>query len=230
MIKDNEKTSKIKIEKKKKKNIWNVFCYLCFRNIEHVLEMKKKDDELSIYLKQMRKASQKAKKSADEIPPAKSVLVNEMKSVTNFLSKEIPKDFFDNQKEWIEKFKVWFSYVRNMMQNNTEKHEKTEFNQIIKLIESGISPKPCDISDDNSLKVFCYFSKRNGTLSHTDCIWIFSYLSVINMLETKTPDGSSHLQELSHLVYSNLQNVKKEEQIYSYLAIILIIIQKYFNQ
>ena len=192
--------------------------------------MKKKDDELSLYFSQMRKCTKNAKKSVDKIPPAKSVLVNEMKSISNFLSKEIPKDFFDGEKEWIEKFKVWFSYVRNMTINKVENHEKTDFSQIIRSIESGIPPKPCEISAENSLNVFCYFSKRNGTLSYVDCVWIFSFLSVINMLETKTPDGSSHLQELSHLVYSNLQNVKKEEHLYSSLAIILIIIQKYFDQ
>ena len=192
--------------------------------------MKKKvNDEVSQYLSEMKKSTKNAKKSVEDIPPPRSFL-KEMNEIQKFHSEELPKDYFVQYKEWIEKFRIWFGYLRTAVQKNLITDQKLQFNEIIRLIESEIPPKPENLSPELSMTIICYFTKRGGKFSKNDCIWIFSALASLNVLDSITPNEVAHIQSLSHHVYKNIQTLSKDQILYPYLAIILIIIQKYFNQ
>ena len=158
---------------------------------------KKAKDEASQYLSQMKKDTKDAKRSVDNIPPPKSI-VKEMTEINTFLSKEIPKDFFNKYQEWIEHFKVWFGYVRVEVNKLSSSEEKTDFNEIVRLIESGVSPKPKTITSNVAMPIIHYYAKREANISKIDCIWIFTSFSLINVLDSIIPNEAADIQALSH--------------------------------
>lgn len=191
--------------------------------------MKNSTNDVAAYFAEMKKATRNIKTSVDNIPEAKSY-VKEMEVVNKYLEKEIPKDFFDGNKEWIERFKVWYAYVRKSICEINEKNEKNDFQSIIRLIESEIPPKPGDVRKDQCFSILAYFANRDGILSNNDCNWIFTCLSLINVLDSLSPNDSAVLQHLNQIIYKNIKTTKKEDNMYASLCINAIIISKYFGQ
>ena len=193
--------------------------------------MKNRENELKEYFAEMKKVEKNLKTSVDNIPTPVSY-AKEMSEINKFIKNEFPNDFFDKDKEWIEKFKIWFSYNRNRMQELTKNNEKCDIDGIIRMIESGIPPKPTDIHKDVVLTILGYFAKRNYLLIESDCIWIFTCLSLVNGMDFFVQTECASIQSLKQLIYKTIKsiNITEQPKLYSYLELIAIIIVKYFDK
>lgn len=132
-------------------------------------------------------------------------------------------------KEWKEKFMMWFQYMRIYINVLGKSHEENNIDNLLKSIENGEPPVLSSVAGcDDICDLFGLFANYEIPYNKNDLMWIFT----IAIYETRlAPDDSvASMQKILDKIVKQLNNLEsKNDPLYSELMIPYMIITSFFH-
>lgn len=186
------------------------------------------DDETNEVIKYLRSQGKNIKRSVDNAPQPKSY-VKEMKFIQQELEKPTAPDNFHPDPEWVFNFTTWFANIRHHFDTEYDAPERSiPYYDALQNIEKNANPTPYSLNKYTSTLILSYYQKRNSSFNSCDLLWIFNCLIRIDQL--LSPEMCVVLQNIQTIIFTQMQNLDKTNELFSQLSIVSIIISKYFNQ